>query len=151
MVKKKEIEVYEPVSKERRARPFETLLAEEIDFLGKDQSYVILKKKQNSRQDEKSIERQKRQGKNVNVDIPTNHKPYVMKLANAGTTSDMIRKMEAKGWPIVASHFTERTKKEGAEDDRVGKILQHVQSVQAYQEIYDKKETGIKSKVGKSE
>lgn len=144
--KKKEIEVYEPVSKERRARDFDTLLAEEKDFLGTAQSYVILRKTQNSRIDPKTISRQRRQGKNVNVDIPTNDKPYVMKLVNAGTTSEMIRKMEAKGWPIVAHHFTEQTLKEAAADDRVGKIVQHVQAVQAYEDIYSKKDTGIKSK-----
>lgn len=145
MVKKKEIEVYEPVSQKRRARDFDILLAEEIELLGKNQSYVILRKKQNSRIDPKTIERQRRQGKNVNVDIPTNDKPYVMKLANAGTTSDMIRKMEAKGWPIEAHHFTEQTIKEAAADDRIGKIVQHVQAVGAYKAAYAK-ESGIKSK-----
>lgn len=148
-IKEKEEKPVDTSSKERRGRSFEELLEEELDWLGSNESYIILRKKQNCRQGEKQINKQRRLGKNKTVDIPTTEKPLVLKTKYAGTTSSLIQKHERKGWVIEKSFFTEADKIAAAKDTRLNELIGHVTAVATYTERARKmieQERGIKAK-----
>lgn len=121
-------------SKERRERDFETLLSEEIDYLGEEQSWVILKKLENRSSALRTLKKQTKKSVRDGIHIAELTRPLVFKVANAGTTQAAIAKCERKGWKVVATNFTKDVIESAKKDDRINELLGHVEARKAYSE-----------------
>jgi hypothetical protein len=118
-------------SRDRRERPFEIRLKEEMEYLDNNdqQDYLIFKMIPNNIAVNPKLKNANKKKSKRGVYSPVAPTVKVIRLYETGTTSEYLMKLQTRGGQLVHSNISDKAKAESGKDDRLKSILMWVSTM----------------------